>query len=148
MNKSHKTAIVRTVASRPCIWLAKQDRLIGRCLDYGCGRGKDADRFKLESYDPHYGPKLPLGKFDTIICTYVLNCVDTFDRARIVSKIKKLLKPGGLAYFTVRRDIRKTPGAQKKSCGTIQYWVELREPYFTPIRYLPSQYEIYEIESN
>ena len=146
MNKSHKTAITRTVASRPCIWLAKEGRLLGRTLDYGCGRGKDADRFKLEKYDPHYASELPEGKFNTIVCTYILNCVEAFERARIVSRIKKLLKPNGRAYFTVRRDVRKTPGAQVKSCGTIQYWVELPEPLFISIRYLPSQYEIYEME--
>ena len=104
-NKPHLTAIARTKPSAPMTLLNKQHRLTGRTLDYGCGRGFDADCFDMERYDPHYFPKEPDGLFDTITCNYVLNVISRTRQADVLSHIRSFLKPDGVAYVTVRRDI-------------------------------------------
>ena len=74
---SHKTAITRTKMSAPVKFLKGQGLLQGRTLDYGCGKGFDADVLQCSKYDPHFSPELPKGKFDTIICNYVLNVIES-----------------------------------------------------------------------
>jgi ATP adenylyltransferase len=119
------TAIKRARPSGPARSLAEQSLLRGRCLDYGCGRGKDADTFNMERFDPHWAPQPPTGKFDTILCTYVLNVVPPQDVPNILRTIQDLLAPGGRAYLTVRRDLG---GQDKKGRGTTQRHVELDLP--------------------
>lgn len=105
------TAIARTKASVPARRLFKAGLLKGRCLDYGCGRGKDADTFGMKKYDPTFYPKVPRGRFDTITCTYVLNVVEPGLWPRVLRSIQGLLAPGGRAYITVRRDVKASqPG--------------------------------------
>jgi hypothetical protein len=53
--------------------------LRGKMLDYGCGRGFDAEYYGMDKYDPHYAPEFPKIKFDTITCNYVLNVVDAVE---------------------------------------------------------------------
>ena len=77
------------------------------CLDYGCGRGFDADAFGFEKYDPHYFPQVPEGEFDIITCNYVLNVIPLDGEEEVVDKIWNLLAPDGVAYITVRRDVKK-----------------------------------------
>lgn len=99
-----RTAIVRKRESLPTRWLLKQDLLKGRILDYGCGRGKDAEVLNCEKFDPNYSPTMPRGKFNVIICHYVLNVVIKEDENRIIEDVNKRLRKNGKAYFTVRRD--------------------------------------------
>ncbi len=91
-------------------------------LDYGCGRGIDADTYKLEKWDPWFFPGMPKGKFDTIMCNYVLNVISPGQEDIALWKIKNLLKPNGCAYITVRRDIKRDYSTSK---GTIQRRVYL-----------------------
>lgn len=112
----HNTAIKRNKPSRPAIWLARQGLLQGRVLDYGCGRGFDADYYRMEKYDSCSFPKRPEGQFDIILCSYVLNVVDNKTEVVIINDIRRLLKPGGTAFFAVRRD---------KDCLKHQRWITL-----------------------
>jgi len=127
MDKSYLTAIGRLKPSTPARLLDQQGLLKGRCLDYGSGRGKDAKHFKIYQYDPYFHPSHPSGKFDTIICNYVLNVVDQNSQERIINKIRGLLNPNGVAYFTVRRDIKQDYVSSK---GTLQRLVHLNLPVF------------------
>lgn len=111
-NYSYLTAISRTNHSVPVRWLKAQGLLKGRILDYGCGRGFDTiqlseDGFECECYDPHYQPIMPTGRFDTIICIYVLNVLLKREQNDVVADIQDRLNVDGKAYFAVRRDIRK-----------------------------------------
>ena len=125
-SKSHNTAIARKKPSVPMRHLAKIGFLEnGRKLDYGCGRGFDADFFHMDRYDPHYSPAKPTKKYDIITCNYVLNVVSEFDGANILQEIKGLLKAEGTAYITVRRDIKKEGYTSK---GTYQRNVVLDLP--------------------
>lgn len=108
---SHLTAKERDQASFPLRWLLRNHHIEGRVLDYGCGYGADVDYLTAQGYDavgydPHYAPEPPIGEFDTIFCGYVLNVLFQEDQAAVLMRVSELLKFGGKAYFSVRRDLR------------------------------------------
>jgi diadenosine tetraphosphate (Ap4A) HIT family hydrolase len=109
---SHLTAIERIYLSFPAKYLLDQNLLQGKILDFGCGFGNDVKLlqqkgFDITGYDPYYFPEYPDRKFDTIICFYVLNVLFPEEQANVLMEVSHLLKPGGKAYFAVRRDIKK-----------------------------------------
>tara|TARA_R110000868_G_scaffold85916_2_gene241314 strand:- start:269 stop:694 length:426 start_codon:yes stop_codon:yes gene_type:complete len=105
--KSHLTAISRNKASAPMTYLAAGGFFNSHSiLDYGCGRGFDADAFGLVKFDPHYFPQEPEGKFDIITCNYVLNVRLPSQQNEVIAKIHSLLAVNGVAYITVRRDVK------------------------------------------
>jgi len=120
-----KTAIRRNHPSSPARQLHERGLLRGRCLDYGCGRGDDVEAYGMAGWDPAHSPKRPGGKFDTVTCSYVLNVVPAKDVPYILRDIHSLLRPGGRAYLTVRRDLG---GRSRKGRGTVQRHVELDLP--------------------
>jgi len=128
MGKAHLTAIARNKPSTPLLNLLKNGKIVGRRLDYGCGKGVDARFCSYDAaYDPYYAPQYPEGKFDTVTCTYVLNVVDEKEEAHILSRIKALLTDTGKAYITVRRDL---PTTGKEGKGCFQRYVKLPLPVF------------------
>ncbi len=135
INKSWLTAKGRTLISRPMSYLHSMGLLKGRVLDYGCGFGQDARRLKnlgvnIHSYDPHLHPDLARGKFNTITCNYVLNVIDEHERLTVLAHIRTLLRKNGVAYITVRRDIKADYVTKK---GTHQYLVFLPAPVQTTL---------------
>ena len=101
-----KTAIKRRAVSLPI-----REHLIDflsdpkkRVLDYGCGKGYDADRLGMFKYDPHFFDDQPAGTFDHVYCGYVLNVMDKKEGQRVVDDMQALLKPRGTGYVVVRRD--------------------------------------------
>jgi len=107
VSNSHRTAISRPGLSAPVRWLKERGLLRGQILDYGCGRGKDAQICRMTPYDPHYFPDKPDRKFDTIVCQYVLNVVDEATAGEIVRDLRSLVRKDGRIYVVVRRDIRE-----------------------------------------
>lgn len=108
---SHLTVKERTQASFPIRYLLKQGLITGRVLDFGCGLGVDVNflrqqGYNVTGYDPHYAPEIPKGKFDTIVCLYVLNVLLPEEQSHVLMAVSELLHPNGCAYFAVRRDIR------------------------------------------
>ncbi|MBW4448717.1 MAG: HIT domain-containing protein [Spirirestis rafaelensis WJT71-NPBG6] len=111
-NFSYFTAIERIYLSFPAKFLLNKNLLKGKILDFGCGFGNDVKLlqqkgFDITGYDPYYFPELPHDKFDTIICFYVLNVLFPEEQANVLMGVSHLLKPGGKAYYAVRRDIKK-----------------------------------------
>ncbi len=109
---SHLTAIERISLSFPAKFLLNKKLLQGKILDFGCGFGNDVKLlqqkgFDITGYDPYHFPQNPNEKFDTIICFYVLNVLFTEEQANVLMEVAHLLKPGGKAYYAVRRDIKK-----------------------------------------
>ncbi|MBE9006283.1 HIT domain-containing protein [Fortiea sp. LEGE XX443] len=109
---SHLTAIERTFLSFPVQFLLNQNLLRGKILDFGCGLGNDVTLlrekgFDITGYDPYYFPDYPHEQFDTIICFYVLNVLFSEEQANVIMEVSHLLKPGGKAYYAVRRDIKR-----------------------------------------
>ena len=94
-------------------------------LDYGCGKGSDANIMGLLKYDPHFFPMKPMGKFNLITCIYVLNVLHPAEQIKVVQEVSDLLMPGGVAYFAVRRDVKQNGPTSK---GTYQCNVELDLP--------------------
>jgi len=108
---NHLTAKERETLSFPAKLLLNKSLLVGYILDFGCGFGKDVELLKAKEinvvgYDKHYFPKYPTKKFDTIICFYVLNVLMQEEQANVLMEISQLLKPLGIAYFAVRRDLQ------------------------------------------
>jgi hypothetical protein len=105
-----RTASPRTGPSVPARYLKEKGLLVGRLLDYGCGRGQDVKEYHMCGYDPHWSPDpkvLVRGRYHTITCSYVLNVVHEDMQPLVIKDIINLLAPGGKAYFTVRRDIKE-----------------------------------------
>ena len=108
-----RTAITRRAPSKPMqylyslAYLTHENDHWGRTLDYGSGRGFDADYFNMERYDPNFAPEKPSKGFDVITCNYVLNVVDKVTQRAIVDEIEALLNDGGIAFISVRRDLKK-----------------------------------------
>ncbi|KKN14210.1 hypothetical protein LCGC14_0998490 [marine sediment metagenome] len=126
MNKSWKTAIHRKKLSRPMRELDTRNLLRGRVLDFGCGHGFDANYLRIDGYDPYHCPvRFSRGKYDVITCNYVLNVISPRERTVALAQMKYLLKKTGIAYITVRRDIKKDYVTKR---GTQQYRVELPMP--------------------
>ena len=97
INHPYLTAIKRTDLSVPTRYLLQHDLLKGRILDFGCGFGYDTDELKnrdfdIIGYDYYYRPNYPEGKFDTIICNYVLNVLEPISIKITLrnSKLKRL----------------------------------------------------------
>lgn len=110
-NNPHLTAKERTSISFPTRWLKQNKLLKGEILDFGCGFGFDKDELQKEGYsivgyDNYYRPEYPTKRFDTIICNYVLNVLESKEQAQVLMEVSELLKPNGTAYFTVRRDLK------------------------------------------
>lgn len=125
MNKSHLTAIRRNKLSFPMAELQKRGLLKGRILDYGCGRGDDAEALNLDKFDPHYFPDTPKGVYSTITCIYVLNVIPALEANEVIGRMIKLLSPNGKMYIAVRRDL-KTSRTSKR--GTLQRIIKLDLP--------------------
>lgn len=139
---SHKTAIRRTKISAPMKHLCDAGLLFGRMLDYGCGRGFDADQFGMEKYDPYFCSSLPEGKFDVITCNYVLNVLEhDVQIESVLKKIRGLLKDNGVAYIAVRRDVKQDGYTNKM---TYQRNVVLDLPVLTERK---GKYTIYKIDN-
>ena len=116
---SYNTAIKRSTPSLPLRgvlskyfrddYSALNNKII---LDYGCGRGFDADFLEemgvnVDSYDPHWKPDgIKVGHYDFIFCTYVLNVLDGEESSLVIDNIKDILSDDGVAFISVRRDIR------------------------------------------
>jgi hypothetical protein len=115
----HKTAITRKKVSLP-IRKHLMGQLADPCkrrLDYGCGKGYDADRLGMFKYDPHFFPDTPAGEFDYIYCGYVLNVMSRKEGQTVIDNIQPFLSKRGIAYVVVRRGMKKA-GFTKK--GTYQ----------------------------
>jgi diadenosine tetraphosphate (Ap4A) HIT family hydrolase len=109
---SHLTAIERIKLSSPTQFLLNKSLLHGRILDFGCGLGHDVKLLQQQGldiigYDPYYFPTDLDLQFDTIVCNYVLNVLMPTEQANVLMEIAHLLKPGGKAYYAVRRDLKK-----------------------------------------
>ena len=136
MSKNKNTAIYRKKPSRPMRWLSKHGRLnCKRKLDYGSGRGFDADYYHMDKYDPNWSPSRPNGKYDVITCNFVLNVVEIGEQIKIIEDVINHLTRNGTAYFSVRRDLKK----DEQKNGYPQRLVYLNLPSI----YNTRDYEIY-----
>ncbi len=109
---SHLTVKDRKWPSYPTKHLLAHGLVQGRVLDFGCGTGTDVAFLRgqgidITGYDPHYAPDWPAGRFDTILCHYVLNVLLPEEQVQVLMAVAELLAPSGRAYFTVRRDIKR-----------------------------------------
>ena len=103
----------------------------GPVLYYGVGRdlaGAQAlsrgGRVAVTCYDPFHPSaavrRLPHGAFSEVHCHYVLNIVDRATGRRILQHLHRLVRPGGLALISVRRDLSEESG-EKREAGRIAF---------------------------
>ncbi len=131
-NASGKTAMTRKTLSQPMRWLEQQHMLAcnrpSRRLDYGCGKGFDADTLGMHKYDLNHFPKMPEGTFDIITCIYVLNVIESeAERLQVCQDIIDRLADCGTAYIAVRNDQDALNGLTSK--GTWQGLVVPPRPF-------------------
>jgi diadenosine tetraphosphate (Ap4A) HIT family hydrolase len=144
---SHLTVKERAQASFPVRHLLQNRLIHGRVLDFGCGLGVDVTflrgkGFDVTGYDPHYAPDPPQGKFDTILCLYVLNVLLPEEQVHVLMAVSELLQPDGRAYFAVRRDIQKDGFRTHLKHGAQVYQCNVKLPYQSILR--TENAEIYE----
>lgn len=106
------TAVGRKFPSAPVRYLFENSLLVGKCLDYGCGRGFDADFFGMDKYDPYSESWSNISldtpkRYNTIVCIYVFDIVMVEEEESILKTIQSLLEPNGVAYIAVARDFNK-----------------------------------------
>jgi SAM-dependent methyltransferase len=142
LKRSVGTATRRTAPSRAAQLLVSRGLIRGRVLDYGCGFGLDADTFGWEAYDPYYRPREPVGSYDTIVCTLVLNVPSRNNRAKVLRRIQALLAPDGRAYLGVARNLPETGKLGVRHC--IQSYVVLS----VPVVYQDLELAIYELRKD
>ena len=147
INHPYLTAIKRTDLSVPTRYLLQHNLLKGRILDFGCGFGYDTDELKkrdydIIGYDYYYRPDYPEGKFDTIICNYVLNVLEPYAQAEVMMNVTNLLSPNGTAYFTVRRDLTEEGFRLHAIHKQYTYQCNVKLPFQSLIR--NSSYELYQ----
>ncbi len=148
-NQPHLTAIKRTDLSVPTRYLLNHDLLKGRILDFGCGLGYDTDELKrrgfdIIGYDNYYRTDYPQGKFDTIICNYVLNVLEPYDQAVVLMSVSNLLSSKGVAYFAVRRDLEEEGFRLHAIHKQYTYQCNVRLPFKSLEK--NSSYELYEYQ--
>jgi hypothetical protein len=115
MSKFHRTAISRRAPSLPMrdheeagrLWTHynSDSPIVG--LDYGSGRGFDAEYFDLDQYEPNspgHSETPASGEYSTVFCNYVLNVVPPEDVQGILDDIMRCLDPDGIAWISVRDD--------------------------------------------
>lgn len=144
---SHLTVKERSQVSFPLRFLLQSNLIRGRVLDFGCGLGTDVaylrkQGFDVTGFDPYYFPEIPQGKFDTILCLYVLNVLLPEEQAHVLMAVSELLKPEGHAYFAVRRDVQKNGFRFHVKHGVNVYQCNVRLPYRSI--FLTKNAEIYE----
>ena len=144
---SYLTAKERTRLSPPARLLLERGLLKGTVLDFGCGYGKDVHVLQekgvsITGYDPHYSPAFPAQKFETILCIDVLNVLLPEEQAGVLMDIAWLLKPGGKAYFAVRRDAPATGYRSHKVHRLPVYQSNVRLPYAS--LFCSERWELYE----
>ncbi len=147
---SKKTAMTRKKLSAPMRYLldngffprgaANQNK---KFLDYGCGKGFDADFCGFDKYDPHFegvDSLLPHNHYDIITCNYVLNTLPTMtDVHSVIWDIQHHLKEDGVAYISIRNDKKNLNGETK--IGTWQGFTPLN----LPVVHKTSSYIIYKL---
>jgi SAM-dependent methyltransferase len=142
LKRSVGTAVQRSSPSRAARLLVERGLAHGRVLDYGCGFGLDAETFGWEAYDPVSHPREPIGPYDTIVCTLVLNVLSRNNRAKVVQRIQELLAPDGRAYLGVARNLPETGKLGVRHC--IQNSVVLS----LPIVHQDAELAIYELRTH
>ena len=165
LERAGRTAIKRKGPSAPLkkiLQLGKMPLLSKKfswVLDFGCGKGTDVSSlFQLgyspSGWDPVHEPTMNggymyYGFYNYVLCTYVLNVIPKHkDRKAAVRKILRLLRPGGHAFISVRRDVKKSGwtknGTYQTNRASPEY--DIPEHKFTcESIYKNTKFEIYEL---
>lgn len=136
---SHLTAKRRKYPSYPTRYLLAQGRIRGRVLDFGSGLGADVRYlrqlgYKVSEYDPYYASVYPSGRFDTILCHYVLNVLLPEEQPYVLMCVAELLDKEGKAYYTVRRDIHRDGFRLHRKYGVHVYQRAVYLPFTSVLR--------------
>jgi len=123
---SYRTAIPRKTLSSPASALSRKGLIRGKVLDFGSGKSKDSEMLGGAKYDPHFSPKMPKGKYDTILMSFVLNTLKEGNQKKALEAAQRKLKRRGILYATVRTDAKNLKGATTR--GTYQTLVDMDYP--------------------
>ena len=100
--------------------------------------------YDITGYDYYYRPEYPDGKFDTILCNYVLNVLEPYAQAEVMMNVTNLLAPTGTAFFAVRRDLTEEGFRLHAIHRQYTYQCNVRLPFQSLER--NSSYELYQYQ--
>lgn len=110
-NPFTKTALKRRTLSVPMRELLVKELLKGNILDFGCGVGDDVNFLNqkglnivgYDKFNPMFNDgSLLKGKYDVVVCNYVLNVIPDLEEHRQV--VEQLRSLSDLIYISVRSD--------------------------------------------
>ena len=98
-----------------------EGKVLGNVLDYGAGRCEEAAWFEhehnhiIETYEPFpvdgvrpdyvRAMQIPDGRFQYVVCSYVLNVLPADSRLQVLRNIEKALVKGGTLLLSYRRTL-------------------------------------------
>lgn len=100
--------------------------------------------YDITGYDYYYRPEYPDGKFDTILCNYVLNVLEPYAQAEVMMNVTNLLASTGTAFFAVRRDLTEEGFRLHAIHRQYTYQCNVRLPFQSLER--NSSYELYQYQ--
>ena len=105
----HRAAIGRAEPSAPVrLLLAHYGVQNLEILDFGSGRGTDAEALDATAYDPYHPDpelrKLPGGQFDLVLAIYVLNVLPPRKRGPAIDVVLSKVRRGGFLFVAVRTE--------------------------------------------
>ena len=157
-----RTAVYRSKPSLPMRWLLDSGELEIKegikVLDFGCGKGRDVRTLRdlgvdATGYDLYQTAPLchepEHGKYDVVLCTYVLNvtCNDS-EMLCIMADAMSCLKTGGVAYFSVRRDLYEDTVAKTTKATQRRVHPDVAMPIVRSIAHKTSKFQTYKAEKN
>ena len=109
---THNTAMARAYESRIAQFVIKNliTEDITSILDYGCGAGRDCIAYSeagliSDGWDPSFNTRAPVGSWDIVSLTYVLNVIPSqVERLHTLKAAFNRVAPGGLLVVATRTE--------------------------------------------
>lgn len=92
-------------------------------IDWGCGKGEEADTHGLTKYDPNHYPVKVSGKFAGAINSCVINTIPLEYQKKMLRELRSHLKKGAPLIISYRPDVAQQASKSKTATPHFQGWL-------------------------